>query len=62
MCAVFCENCHRILSAEAFEKREDRFHGLYAFCKNCMKEQGRAVDHPPAEERGGGNINPKIRS
>jgi len=50
-----CEKCGRWRELSHFLKREDR-KGFYAFCDDCMKEQGREPDWPDVRERGGGNL------
>ena len=48
-----CINCNSWLSIDKFLCREDR-PGFYAFCNNCMIEQGRSPDHPKLRERNPG--------
>ena len=50
-----CTKCRRWKEISCFLEREDRV-GHYEFCTDCMKEQGRASDYPPAEEQGGGRL------
>lgn len=57
---MFCINCKKNLSKINFEPREDRLDSYYKFCKNCMKEQGRSINHPPLKYGGDGNIYPVI--
>ena len=56
---MVCKNCNKLLKSDSFYQREDRV-GLYAWCKSCMSEQGRAVDWPPESWRGYGLTNPVI--
>lgn len=50
-----CEKCNKWRELLHFLEREDR-KGLYAFCNDCMKEQGREPGYPSIRERGGGNL------
>jgi len=63
MQAKRCTLCLKIKSLEDFEERDDDMTvGYFAWCKTCMKEQGRSVDYPAKEERGGGVYKPNYSS
>ncbi|MFW9875965.1 MAG: hypothetical protein ACFFG0_22925 [Candidatus Thorarchaeota archaeon] len=51
----FCKNCRKFLKIINFYPRSDR-PGFHAFCKMCMDEQGRSLDHPDERDRGSGKI------
>jgi hypothetical protein len=50
-----CDKCKARKEISCFFKREDR-NGFYAFCNDCMTEQGREPDYPAFDKRGGGSL------
>jgi hypothetical protein len=57
-----CTKCHKVKDVTEFYIREDTFNSTYAWCKACMKEQGRSPEYPPLEERGSGVYHPNYKS
>jgi hypothetical protein len=52
---LFCKKCRKFLKINNFYPRSDR-PGFHCWCKICMDEQGRSLDHPDVRERGYGKI------
>lgn len=55
-----CTNCGIAKANDNFYVRDDA-PGLYAWCTDCMKEQGRTTDYPPIKERGHGLLDGGFR-
>jgi len=62
MQAKRCTLCGNVKPITDFHERDDMQFGRYAWCKQCMEEQGRSVDYPDVKERGGGVIKPNYAS
>ena len=51
----YCVKCQQFKQSDGFNRREDRA-GYYGWCKDCMDEQCRSLEHPPIKYWGGGRL------
>lgn len=58
---AYCKLCRKVKPNNEFWQRKDR-QGFYSWCIGCCNTQGRSLDYPAEEERGGGVIYPNYRS
>jgi len=49
-----CLRCNKLKQLEEFEERADR-PGRFAWCKTCMRLEGRSKELPPMSWRGDGS-------